>query len=57
MTKEPETFERVLDLLRARTAAARSVAAEWLGEWGEKAAIDPLRQALAREKTAVAVTP
>lgn len=50
MAKEPETFERVLGLLRGKAGAARSTAAIWLGDWGDKAAIDPLRQALAREK-------
>ena len=51
LEKDSYRFARLLEALKNRSAEVRSIAADWLGNAGETAAIEPLRQAIGTEKS------
>lgn len=54
LSREPDRMERILSALASKKAPVRTVAAEWLGVVDEPSAVDPIREALAKERNAAA---
>jgi len=54
LSREPDRAERILSALASKKAPVRTVAAEWLGAVNESSAVDPIREALAKEKNGAA---
>ncbi|HEX8564633.1 MAG TPA: DUF4132 domain-containing protein [Pyrinomonadaceae bacterium] len=54
LVNDRQKKEKLLDALKSRVAETRGVAAEWWGSSGDENAIEPLREAIEKEKSDVA---